>query len=103
MYAVIQTGGKQYKVSPGEVLRVEKLDAEVGAELEIPEVLLVADGADVKVGTPLVEAARVKARVVEHGRHPKVIVFKKKRRQGYKVKKGHRQAYTAIEIQEISA
>jgi large subunit ribosomal protein L21 len=103
MYAVIKTGGKQYKVSQGDLLKVEKLDAEPGSEIEISEVLMVVDGDNVMVGTPVVESASVKARVIEHGKGKKVIVFKKKRRKGYKVKRGHRQHYTTLEIQEVRA
>lgn len=103
MYAVIKTGGKQYKVAQGDLLKVEKLDAEPGAEIEISEVLMVVDGDNVQVGTPVVESASVKAKVIEHGKAKKVIVFKKKRRKGYKVKRGHRQHYTTLEIQEVRA
>ncbi len=103
MYAVIKTGGKQYKVSPGDVLKVEKLDAAPGDEVALSQVLMVVNGDDVTIGNPLVQGASVKARVLEQGRAKKVIVFKKKRRKGYKVKNGHRQPFTAIEIQEVSA
>ncbi len=103
MYAVIKTGGKQYKVSQGDLLKVERLDAEPGSEIEISEVLMVVDGDNVQVGTPVVESASVKARVIEHGKDKKIIVFKKKRRKGYKVKRGHRQHYTTLEIQEVRA
>jgi large subunit ribosomal protein L21 len=103
MYAVIKTGGKQYKVAQGERLRVEKLDVEAGSEIDIKDVLMLVDGDNIQVGTPVVEGATVRAKVVEHGRNKKVIVFKKKRRKGYRVKNGHRQPYTAIEIQEITA
>ncbi len=102
MYAVIKTGGKQYKVSQGDVLKVEKLDAAPGDEVALSQVLMVVNGDDVTIGNPVVEGASVKARVVEQGRAKKVIVFKKKRRKGYKVKNGHRQPFTAIEIQEVS-
>lgn len=102
MYAVIKTGGKQYKVSQGDVLKVEKLDADPGDEVALSQVLMVVNGDDVTIGNPVVEGASVKARVVEQGRAKKVIVFKKKRRKGYKVKNGHRQPFTAIEIQEVS-
>ncbi|MBW1927432.1 MAG: 50S ribosomal protein L21 [Deltaproteobacteria bacterium] len=101
MYAVIKTGGKQYKVCPGEVLRVEKLDAEAGSDVEIPEVLMVADDTQIKIGRPLVESATVQAKVLEHGRSKKIVVMKKKRRKGYKVKRGHRQPFTTLEIKEI--
>ncbi len=103
MYAVIKTGGKQYKVSEGDILKVEKLNAAPGDEIEISDVLMVVNGADVQIGKPVVESASVKAKVIEQGRAKKVIVFKKKRRKGYKVKNGHRQPYTAIEIQAVSA
>ncbi len=101
MYAVVKTGGKQYKVTPGEVLKVEKLNAEVGSEVELPDVLMVIKDDDIQVGTPVIENASVKAKVLEHGKAKKVIVFKKKRRKGYKKKRGHRQHFTTIEIQDI--
>jgi large subunit ribosomal protein L21 len=103
MYAIIRTGGKQYQVAAGDTLRVEKLRGEVGDTLEITDVLLVADGESVKVGQPLVEGVRVVAKITEHGKHKKIIVFKKKKRKGYRVKNGHRQDYTALSIEEIAA
>ncbi|ADW17254.1 LSU ribosomal protein L21P [Desulfobulbus propionicus DSM 2032] len=103
MYAIIRTGGKQYQVEAGDTLRVEKLQGEVGDTVELAEVLLVVDGETVKIGQPMVDGAKVVAKIVEQGRHKKVIVFKKKRRQGYQVKKGHRQMYTALAIETISA
>ena len=103
MYAIIRTGGKQYQVSPGERLRVEKLAGNVGDSLEIDDVLMVVDGEDIKIGQPVVEGAKVSAKIVEQGKAKKVLVFKKKRRKGYEVKKGHRQFFTNLEIQEISA
>jgi len=102
MFAVVRTGGKQYKVTQGEVIKVEKLDAEVGSEINIPDVLMVINGEDVKVGNPTVDNAVVKAKVIEQGKDKKVIVFKKKRRKGYKKKRGHRQLFTTLEIQDIS-
>ena len=102
MYAIIRTGGKQYQVAPGERVRVEKLGGEVGDTVELADVLLVADGEDVKVGQPVVEGAKVTAQIVEQGKAKKVLVFKKKRRKGYKVKRGHRQLFTALEIKEIT-
>lgn len=101
MFAVIKTGGKQYKVAPGDTLRVEKLPGEPGETVEIEEVLLVADGEDLKVGAPVVPGARVKATIVEQGRSRKIIVFRKKRRKNYRRKKGHRQYYTVLRIDEI--
>ncbi len=103
MYAIIRTGGKQYQVVAGDTLRVEKLQGEVGDTVEITDVLLVADGESVKVGQPLVEGVRVVAKITEHGRGKKIIVFKKKKRKGYRVKNGHRQDYTALSIEEIAA
>lgn len=103
MYAIVRTGGKQYQVAPGDHLRVEKLTGEVGDTVELGDVLLVADGEDVKVGQPVVDGIKVTARIVEQGKAKKILVFKKKRRKGYKVKNGHRQLYTALEIKEISA
>lgn len=103
MYAIVRTGGKQYQVEAGDTLRVEKLQGEVGDTVELSEVLLVVDGEMVKIGQPMVDGAKVIAKIVEQGRHKKIIVFKKKRRQGYQVKKGHRQMYTALTVETISA
>lgn len=102
MYAIVRTGGKQYQVAPGERLRVEKLAGEVGDTVELSDVLLVADGTEVKVGRPLVDGARITARIVEQDKAKKVLVFKKKRRKGYRLKRGHRQPFTSLEIKEIS-
>lgn len=103
MYAVIETGGKQYRVSEGEVVRVELLPDEVGSEVSIDAVSLVASDDDVHVGAPHVAGALVRARVVDVGRGPKVIAFKKKRRKGYRRKIGHRQSFTALRIEQITA
>lgn len=103
MYAIVRTGGKQYQVEAGDTLRVEKLLGEVGDTVELADVLLVVDGEAVRIGQPQVEGAKVVARIVEQGRHKKIIVFKKKRRKGYQVKKGHRQIYTALNIETITA
>ena len=103
MYAIIRTGGKQYQVAPGDRLRVEKLAGDIGDTVEIDDVLLVADGEDVKIGLPVVDSAKVTAQIVEQGKHKKIVVFKKKKRKGYKLKHGHRQQFTALEIKEISA
>ena len=101
-YAVIRTGGKQYRVSPGELLRVELLPGDKGHDFTFPEVLLtVADGA-VQVGTPLVTGATVSARIVEHDKEKKIIVFKKKRRKNYSRQHGHRQHFTAVQIKTIN-
>ncbi|HEB50736.1 MAG TPA: 50S ribosomal protein L21 [Desulfobulbus sp.] len=103
MYAIIRTGGKQYQVAAGDTLRVEKLQGNVGDTVEIEDVLMVVDGESVRIGQPVVEGARVIARIAEQGKAKKVLVFKKKRRKGFQVKKGHRQQYTALTIEEISA
>lgn len=104
MHAVIKTGGKQYRVQPGDEFNVEKLnDAEVGAEVTFEEVLAVGNGDDLSVGTPVVDGASVTAQIVEHGRGPKKIVFKKKRRKKHRKKRGHRQHYTRIRITDVSA
>ncbi|MEJ2690305.1 MAG: 50S ribosomal protein L21 [Deltaproteobacteria bacterium] len=103
MYAVIRTGGKQYQVAPGQRFRVEKLAGNVGDTVELDDVLLIVDGEKVSVGRPVVDGAKVTAKIVEQGKDKKVVVFKKKRRKGYRLKQGHRQQYTALEIQQISA
>lgn len=103
MYAIIATGGKQYKVSEGDIVRVERLDGDVGSKVEIKDVLMVGGEGTPKVGTPLVEKASVTGEIVEQGKDKKVLVFKKKRRKGYKRLLGHRQRYTALKIGEIKA
>lgn len=100
MYAIIQTGGKQYKVEAGDEVLVEKLNAEIGAEVEF-DVLLVADEAGVKIGTPVVEGVKAKAKVLEQGKGEKVIVFKYKPKKNIRKKNGHRQPYTKVEILSI--
>lgn len=100
--AIIRTGGKQYRVEPGSLIRVEKLDADVDSNIELPEVLLLGTGKDAKVGTPLVDGAKVKATVTRHGRGPKLMVYKYKRRKNYRRKQGHRQAFTEIRVDEIT-
>ncbi len=101
MYAIIQTGGKQYRIAPGDVLRVEHLPGETGDEVILDQVLLVTDGADVQVGQPLVPNATVRTQIVRQGKGKKVLIFKKKRRKNYRRKQGHRQLFTALQIQEI--
>lgn len=100
--AIVRTGGKQYRVEPGAVLRVEKLDGEVGVTVELPEVLLLGSGADAQIGTPLVDGAKVTGTITAQGRGPKLVVYKFRRRKNYRRKQGHRQAYTEIKINEIS-
>lgn len=102
MYAIIKTGGKQYQVSTGDRLMVEKLEGNIGDNIELDEVLLVADEDAVTVGKPVVDGAKVVATITEQGKHRKIKVFKKKRRKGYRLMKGHRQPYTALKIADIS-
>jgi len=102
MYAVIKTGGKQYRVSSGEKLKVEQLAADVGSQITIDQVLLVADGDNISIGKPLVKGAKVQATVVNHGRGDKVRVFKMRRRKHFKKQQGHRQNYTEIQVDQIS-
>ena len=102
MYAIIKTGGKQYRVAAGEKLKVEKLTGDIGSEFLIDQVLLVGAGDDVKVGTPLVPGASVSAKVLAHGLGDKVKIFKMRRRKHYEKNQGHRQGYTEIEITGIS-
>ena len=101
MYAIIKSGGKQYKVQSGEQLRVEQLPAEVGASVSFGEVLLVGSGEGVKVGAPLVSGAKVNATVVAHGRGEKLKIFKLRRRKHYQRTQGHRQSYTEVRIDDI--
>ena len=101
MYAVIKTGGKQYRVAPGESLQVESLTADVGSAISFDEVLLVADGESLKVGAPLVAGATVKAEVTAHGRGDKIRIIKHRRRKHYHKEQGHRQNFTAVKITEI--
>ena len=103
MYAVIKTGGKQYKVAAGEKLKIEQIPADIGQEISLDEVLAVGSGEQVKVGTPLVAGASVKAVVLAQGRHDKVKIFKMRRRKHYQKRQGHRQNYTQIQIQSINA
>jgi large subunit ribosomal protein L21 len=102
MYAVVKTGGKQYRVAAGEKLRIEQIAGDVGSEVVLDQVLMLADGDAVTVGTPLVSGASVKATVVAHGRADKVRIFKLRRRKHYQKRQGHRQNFTEIKIEAIS-
>jgi large subunit ribosomal protein L21 len=102
MYAVIKTGGKQYKVAPGETLKVERLTADVGQEVRLDQVLAIGAGADLTTGAPLVAGASVVASVVSHGRHDKVRIFKMRRRKHYQKRQGHRQSFTEIRITAVN-
>lgn len=103
MYAVIKTGGKQYRVSQGDRLKVESIDAEQGADISLDQVLMVGEGDSVNVGTPLIANASVSARVLEHGRAKKVRIIKFRRRKHHRKQMGHRQNYTELEITGINA
>ncbi|GLG00932.1 50S ribosomal protein L21 [Alicyclobacillus hesperidum subsp. aegles] len=103
MYAIVETGGKQFKVSQGDTIVVEKLEGEVGSTIVLDKVFLVQDNGQVKVGSPLVAGAKVVAKVVEHGRGKKIIVFKYKAKKNYHKKQGHRQPYTKLTIESIEA
>jgi large subunit ribosomal protein L21 len=101
MYAVIRSGGKQARVAPGDSIRLEKLAGTVGEPVELPEVLLVGNEGEPRIGTPLVEGAKVIGTIMAQGRGPKIVVFKMKRRKGYRRKRGHRQAYTEVRVEKI--
>ena len=103
MYAVVATGGKQYKVAEGDVLRVEKLAGDVGSEVAFDKVLVFSDGENVKIGRPEVEGVTVHGQIVAQGKAKKIIVFKYKRRKRYRRKQGHRQPFTAVRIESIEA
>ena len=103
MYAVVRTGGKQVRVTPGHAVRVEKLPGAVGESIQLDQVLLVGGGGETRVGTPLVEGVKVVGTITDQGRGPKIIVFKMKRRKGYRRKMGHRQDYTEIRVDSIES
>jgi large subunit ribosomal protein L21 len=102
MYAVIETGGKQYRVQEGDQLFIEKLEVEAGDTIDFDEVLIVSKDGELAIGNPYVESAKVKASVIENGKGPKVIVFKYKNKEGYRKKQGHRQPYTKVQIESIN-
>lgn len=101
MYAVFQTGGKQFRAEPGDRIRVPSLEAEPGSTITFERVLVASNGSAVSVGAPLVDGATVTAEVLRHGRDKKVIVFKRKRRKGYRLKKGHRQGFTEVRVSQV--
>ena len=103
MYAVIKTGGKQYRVAAGEKIKIEQIPAEVGTEITLDQVLMVGEGESVKIGAPLVSGAKVTAKVIAQARGPKVLIFKMRRRKHYQKHQGHRQSYTELEISGIAA
>ena len=100
-YAIIKTGGKQYRVAPGDVIRVESMSGDVGSDVEFPEVLLRQTDSGLEVGTPLLSDTRVSGKILEHGRGKKILIFKKKRRKNYRRHAGHRQNYTAVQVTSI--
>lgn len=102
MYAVIETGGKQYKVSEGDVIYIEKLDVEAGADIAFDKVLLIGEGSEVKVGAPVVDGVSVAGKVIKNDKAKKVVVYKYKPKKGYHKKQGHRQPYTKVEITKIN-
>ena len=102
MYAVIKTGGKQFKVTEGDILKVEKLSADVGKDLNLNSVLTLVDGDKVTIGTPMITGASIDATVISHGKRDKVKIFKMNRRKGYRKSQGHRQTYTEIKIDKIA-
>ena len=102
MYAVIKTGGKQYRVTPGDVIKVESLDVEVGASYDFEEVLMIANGDDITVGTPTIASAKVAASVITHGRAKKIEIIKFRRRKHHQKRTGHRQNFTQVQIQNIN-
>ena len=103
MYAVFKTGGKQYRATTGDVIKVEKIDADKGATVELDQVLMVGDGEDVKIGTPFLDGGKVTATVLDHGRRDKIKIIKFKRRKHHDKQMGHRQYFTQIEITGIDA
>lgn len=103
MYAIVNTGGKQYKIQQGDILRVEKIPGEVGSPVSFDKVLMFSDGENVNIGRPVLDNVAVKGHIVEQGKGKKIIVFKYKRRKRYRRKLGHRQQYTAIKIDSIEA
>ena len=101
MYAIIKTGGKQYRVQQGDTLQVEKIKGEEGSEIQFNDVLMYSDGEEITLGEPVIDTAMVKAHILDQGKKKKIIVFKYKRRKGYRRTRGHRQNYTAVKIDSI--
>jgi large subunit ribosomal protein L21 len=102
MYAVFETGGKQFRAEPGNRVRIPSLDAEPGSTVTFERVLLAGDGANIQVGAPLVSGATVTAEVLRHGREKKIIVFKRKRRKNYRKKQGHKQGFTEVQVNQVA-
>ena len=103
MYAVVATGGKQYRVSVGDLVKIEKVEGDVGHKVVLDQVLLVGGKADLKIGTPLVSGAQVEAQIIRQAKDKKIVIIKKKRRKGYRKKQGHRQLFTELKVTKITA
>jgi large subunit ribosomal protein L21 len=103
MFSIVEQGGFQYKVTEGDTIKVPMIEAEKETEISFDKVLMVQNGEEIKIGTPIVEGAVVKAKVLDHGKYRKVVIMKKKRRKGYKRKTGHRQTYTKLKVTSITA
>ena len=101
MYAIFRSGGRQYEARPGHVVKIEKISGEVGENVTLDEVLFFSDGDQLQIGRPFVEGVKVQATIVEQGRLPKIVIFKHKRRKGYRKRQGHRQAFTAMRVENI--
>lgn len=101
MYAIIETGGKQYRVEEGDTIKIEKIEGEVGSTVTLGNILMVSKDEEIKVGSPLVQGAKATGEILDHGKEKKIVVFKHKRRKNYRKKQGHRQAYTSIKITGI--
>ena len=101
MYAIVNTGGKQYKIQEGDILRIEKIPGDIGSDVDFAQVLMVSDGENVTIGTPALENVGIKAHIVDQGKAKKILVFRYKRRKRYRRKQGHRQQYTAVKIDKI--
>lgn len=101
MYAIFRSGGRQYEARPGHVVKVEKISGQVGDSVVLGDVLFFSDGTRVEVGKPVVEGVAVQGHIVEQGRHPKIVIFKHKRRKDYRKKQGHRQSFTAVRVENI--
>lgn len=101
MFAIFKSGGKQYEARPGNIIRLEKIPGEVGENVVLNEVLFFSDGDTMRVGQPIVDGVAVQAKIVEHGRLPKIVIFKHKRRKDYRKKTGHRQSFTAVRVENI--